>query len=503
MQIKAKYMIFFLVIFIGISSYADKYKHSDIFTGYGYLKELKLYDNKIVITFKDLGERYRVKIGKQNKSNSDRISKYKEVISIPRNEALKIVTREGSYLSIVHCNKSNIDKKLFEKLKKYFNNAYYIELATDYYHIDGDILKRKIFVFLTDKLMDAEKIFLIKTLKENSYAPVEEHRNFILAKLVYKNKIKFLTKKKIKNRIDFVAVKDAEYANVVDLASGSIKAVHRQKKAVSDTGLPLEIKTQKIGIHLRLIPAGSFIMGNPKYRPGRRLSVKPHKVTLTDAYYVGKYEITQAQWKQVMGNNPSEFKKMGDNAPVEMVSWYNCQEFLKKLCKIEGVPRGTYQLLTDAEWEYACRAGTATVVFFGDSPDNLYKYGNYADTLYMTPDKFYYNLRDKKYNDGYGQTAPVGSFLPNAYGLYDMYGNVSEWCFDWFGGYPLEDAIDPQGIAKSKYKTVRGSDWQGLIRHISSFNTTSRAPRSRVNRTGVRIKRVLPTEKIKDKANGE
>ncbi len=149
------------------------------------------------------------------------------------------------------------------------------------------------------------------------------------------------------------------------LASGSQAAQDRQKQSVQNLGLPLEVKTRQTGIVLRLIPAGMFMMGSPSTEAGQDYDEKPrHQVTFTKPLYCGKFEVTQRQWKAVMGSNPSYFTMAGLDAPVDQVSWDDCQIFLTKLCQKEGVPNGTYRLLTEAEWEYACRAGSTSAVLF-------------------------------------------------------------------------------------------------------------------------------------------
>ncbi|MCX7003138.1 MAG: formylglycine-generating enzyme family protein, partial [bacterium] len=108
---------------------------------------------------------------------------------------------------------------------------------------------------------------------------------------------------------------------------------------------------------LRLIPAGVFIMGSPTCDVGRSKGEVQNKVKISKAHYMGKYEVTQGQWQKVMGNNPAKFKDVGENGPVEQVSWNDCQEFMRKLAIFEGLPKGSTRLPTEAEWEYACRAG--------------------------------------------------------------------------------------------------------------------------------------------------
>ena len=193
--------------------------------------------------------------------------------------------------------------------------------------------------------------------------------------------------------------------------------------------------TNSIGMKFVWIPPGNFMMGSPKEEKERQDNETQHKVTLTKGFYMGVYTVTQEQWQEVMGNNPSHFK--GEkNLPVEKVSWDDCQEFIKKLREKDKKP---YRLPTEAEWEYACRAGTTTPFHFGEtiSTDQANYNGNFI----------YGNGKKGVYRE---KTTPVGSFPANAWGLHDMHGNVWQWCQDWYGDYPQKDVVDPQGPEKGE-----------------------------------------------------
>ena len=162
--------------------------------------------------------------------------------------------------------------------------------------------------------------------------------------------------------------------------------------------------------------------GSPENEPDRSRNETQYKIKISKPFYMQTTEVTQGQWKKVMGNNPSGFKDCGDDCPVEQVSWNDAQEFIKKLNQMEGTNK--YRLPTEAEWEYAARAGTTTPFYTGNclSTDQANYNGNYP--LTGCPKG---QFREK--------TMRVGSFEPNAWGLYDMYGNVWEWCQDWFDDY--------------------------------------------------------------------
>ena len=211
-----------------------------------------------------------------------------------------------------------------------------------------------------------------------------------------------------------------------------------------------------------LIPAGKFVMGSPESEKGRLNSETQHEVTLTKPFYLGKYEITQDQWEAVTGDNPSNTQ--GRNLPVTGVSWNDCQEFIKKL---NAKTDCGYRLPTEAEWEYACRAGTTTVYSFGDK---------------ITPkDANYYYSNIKK-------TVEVGSYKPNAFGLYDMHGNVWEWCEDWHGEYPFA-VTDPKGPATGKDRVLRGGSFISDVSLARSSNRNSFSPTDRLVVNGFRLAR--------------
>ncbi len=181
------------------------------------------------------------------------------------------------------------------------------------------------------------------------------------------------------------------------------------------------------------IPPGTFLMGSDHKRANA--DEKPvHRVTLTKGFFLGIHPVTQTQWKAVTGSNPSHFP--GDNRPVEQVSWDDCQEFCKTLtAHLEG--RGTVGLPSEAEWEYACRAGTTTKYCTGDGAAALKKAGWYE-------------------GNSESQTHPVGELAANAWGLHDMHGNVWEWCQDGYGAYEGSDQIDPQIQTNENKRIQRG-----------------------------------------------
>ena len=209
-----------------------------------------------------------------------------------------------------------------------------------------------------------------------------------------------------------------------------------------------------VKLEMVLIPAGKFKMGSPESEKGQDIHEPQHEVTLTKPYFMGKYEVTQEQWFEIMGENPSRLK--GAKLPVTDVTWEDCQEFIKKL---NAKTDGGYRLPTESEWEYACRAGTTTAYSFGDkiTPKDANYYVGYVGSMIVEP-------------------VAVGSYKPNAFGLYDMHGNVFEWCEDWYAKYPTGVVTDPKGpatgekSATGEKRVLRGGSFFDLGSYARSSN---------------------------------
>jgi formylglycine-generating enzyme required for sulfatase activity len=207
--------------------------------------------------------------------------------------------------------------------------------------------------------------------------------------------------------------------------------------------------TNSIGMKLVLIPKGKFTMGSPASEKGRNHDDETqHEVTISEDYYLGVFEVTQGQYKKVMGTNPSYFQKRvirkSDSLmyPVEQVLWADAVEFCKKLSELPEEKKAgrVYRLPTEAEWEYACRADSKAAYSFGANSKTLGDYAWFVEISGV-------------------QTHPVGEKKANAWGLYDMHGNVWEWCSDWYGKYPKGSVSDPSGPSGGSCRVLRGGGW--------------------------------------------
>ena len=220
--------------------------------------------------------------------------------------------------------------------------------------------------------------------------------------------------------------------------------------------LPRELDNS-LGMEFVLIEPGTFEMGSLATESGRDDDEGPvHQVTLSQPFYLGKYEVTQGQWAAVMRSNPSAFDTCGGNCPVEQVSWEDAQEFIVRLNRREGM--NVYRLPTEAEWEYAARGRGRTGDYWYEGNSN-------------------------------GRTQPVGRKRPNGWGVYDMLGNVWEWTADWYGPYSASPATDPRGPSGGADRVSRGGSWYNIARYCRSANRRNDAPGDRNDDLGFRLAR--------------
>jgi formylglycine-generating enzyme required for sulfatase activity len=222
------------------------------------------------------------------------------------------------------------------------------------------------------------------------------------------------------------------------------------------------------------IPPGTFTLGSRTSEPDRYDNEVPHPVTISKGFWMGKKEVTQAEYRAVIGSNPSSFT--GDlQLPVEDVSWFDATNYCGTLTQQERASgrlpsRYEYRLPTEAQWEYACRASNQGMFCYGDDSD----YSDLAQYAWYT------------INSG-NQTHPVGTKQPNAWGLYDMHGNVWEWCLDWYGDYPTGSTTNPAGPRTGSYRVFRGGGWDYYGQYCRSASRDGGSPSSRANILGFRV----------------
>jgi formylglycine-generating enzyme required for sulfatase activity len=237
------------------------------------------------------------------------------------------------------------------------------------------------------------------------------------------------------------------------------------RKTTAKHALPEEFTIEfgdGVNMEFVLINSGSFMMGSSE-QEGDSDETPRHKVTITKPFYLGKYEVTQEQWKKVMGNNPSSFR--GNDNPVDTVSWKDCIAFTEKLSSMMG---RKLTLPSEAQWEYACRAGS------------IYKWFYVADDLNAGD----YGWIDS--NSG-GTTHPVGLKEPNEWGLYDMYGNIQEWCLDWYQNpYADGEAVDPSGPKEGDSRVIRGGGWGDFLDNARSSYRNANGENEANDGTGFR-----------------
>jgi formylglycine-generating enzyme required for sulfatase activity len=251
------------------------------------------------------------------------------------------------------------------------------------------------------------------------------------------------------------------------LATGSETMRSAQQSFSRTARLPVEVENS-VGMRFRLVPPGTAIIGSPPEETGRGDREVQHVFVAPEPFYLGAFEVTQAEWGRVMPADPSHYK--GARRPAEEVSWYDCQQFITALCRLEGVADGTYRLPSESEWEYACRAGTSTAYCCGNEPRRLEAFATHGD------------------NGGSGTTA-VGLKRPNSLGLYDLHGNVWEWCLNRFAPYANDDG--PGDPEHESWRCLRGGNWYVPPVDCRSAARNRLPPASKGNMMGFRLLRSI------------
>ena len=250
-----------------------------------------------------------------------------------------------------------------------------------------------------------------------------------------------------------------------DLAREATAMLERLRAAGKKTRVAGQGSRNPLGMEFVWIPAGEFLMGSPSHEEGRDSDERQHEVRISQGFWMGKYEVTQREWERVMGANPSHFESCGARCPVEQVLWEDVQEFIGRLNEGESGSGYVYRLPTEAEWEYAARAGT-TGARHGELDSIAWYDGNSGD-----------------------RTHRVGQKRANGWGLHDMLGNVWEWTADWYGDYPSGTVKDPRGPSTGSRRVTRGGGWDSDARYVRSANRGTYSPGYRNGYFGFRLVR--------------
>jgi uncharacterized protein (TIGR02996 family) len=252
-----------------------------------------------------------------------------------------------------------------------------------------------------------------------------------------------------------------QHARIVELLAQGVKPCVPQRTLSLGDGVEMTVN---------FIPPGVFLMGCPQKEKGY-YKEEQHRVTLTQGFWLAACLVTQAQWRAVLGDDSSNVK--ANDLPVDRVSWDDCMAFCARLGEMTGA---RFRLPTEAQWEYACRAGTTTPFFSGETIST--EQANYdGGVIYGQGEKGVYRK----------QTTPVSSFPPNAWGLFDMHGNLYEWCHDWWGDYSTDDQQDPEGSTSGETRVLRGGSWfLGPWFCRSAYRATN-APDNRGHNFGCRL----------------
>ena len=303
-------------------------------------------------------------------------------------------------------------------------------------------------------------------------------------------------------RKDFEVVRGSRSAAAVEAYIRKYEQVPAAGQAVEEARALLTKLTEpvvsEIGMEFVWIPAGSFMMGSPGGEAGREGDEVQHEVRISRGYWMGKYEVTQEEWEAVMGENPSRYSECGARCPVERVSWEDAQEFVGRLNERETGRGYRYRLPSEAEWEYAVRAGT-----FGATPEGELRVVGERNASELDGEAWYGGNSGVAYAGGYDcsewegrqyeaercGTHPVGMKRANGWGLHDMLGNVWEWVGDWYGEYPSGAVTDPEGPVTGLYRVGRGGSWFSEAQLVRSAFRGYREPGYRTDDIGFRLVR--------------
>ncbi|MCW1921149.1 SUMF1/EgtB/PvdO family nonheme iron enzyme [Luteolibacter arcticus] len=298
-------------------------------------------------------------------------------------------------------------------------------------------------------------------------------------------------------RWNLVRMRLSQWRKIGRPASETLERLEREVAVLASEGKNFTTGDQ---IDLVWCRAGTFTMGSPDTDPERRDEGEiPHQVTLSTGFWIGKREVSQGEWKTVMNSNPSEYDELGAQHPIERIDWHQAMDFCRKLTDRErargSLPAGwEYSLPTEAQWEYACRAGGQSVYCYGDEPGELHAYGNFRDlsnAKVFPPDP--QNPADLAQDDGQPVTSPVGRYQANRWGIHDMHGNVREWCRDRLvpqnqKHFKPGDVVPPDPLGDNgNGREIRGGSWKSHPRDCRSARGFAQAATSSTPDVGMRV----------------
>jgi len=263
-----------------------------------------------------------------------------------------------------------------------------------------------------------------------------------------------------------------QYSYITIVSDGSAWYKVAEFVAVPEVESQTTIRNS-LGMTFQLIPAGTFVMGSPIDELGRGTDETQYTVTFTESFYMQTTEVTQGQWEMLMGENPSSFTECGLNCPVEFISWEEAKAFIIDL---NAMGEGAYTFPTEAQWEYAARSGS----------NKAFANGNISNTSTDI------NMDAMGWYDSNSNSTPhaVAQKSPNNWGLYDMHGNVNEWCFDWYGTYPTGSVIDPTGPPSGTNRVLRSGGWYLEAQYCRSAERSYGSPSGRDIDIGFRLLRL-------------
>lgn len=268
---------------------------------------------------------------------------------------------------------------------------------------------------------------------------------------------------------------------------GWAKVAPEQIAEAQKRGVPVAFEND-IGMRFVLIPAGTFLMGSPRAEEGRDEDEILHEVTISRPYYMSVHEVTNRQYRAWKSGHEAgsydEHSLNGDDQPAVPIDWDDAVGFAAWISDRD--PGRAYRLPTEAEWERGCRAGAGSAYCFGDRIEELPRYGNFSDMNDPT------GAERDDLDDGYAVTAPVGSYLPNRWGLYDMHGNAWEWCSDWYAAYPSAAVTDPQGPISGTVRVYRGGCWRWFPKFARSAMRRHYTFEAQMRDCGLRLASPLP-----------